>query len=199
MPLSPTDLTIEKKRLRAHFLEIRRALSPEQKQAMDRALCETVAALPEFRACRQLLCYAPTRGEIDLLSLARQALLLGKKVAFPISHPEDCTLTFHVIESLDELRVGTYGILEPPTNAPEIENTPDTLCLVPALSFDREGYRLGYGKGYYDRYLPHLQGVSVGLVYSDCLSERLPRNGTDRRVHRIFTEKGELLPNEPQS
>lgn len=197
MPLLPTDPVTEKKELRAHFLNLRRALSPEEKQQMDRALCDTVVALPEFDACRLLLCYTPTRGEIDLLPLAKQALTFGKAVAFPISHPDDCTLTFHIVRSLDDLRAGTYGILEPPSDAPRIETAPDTICLVPALSFDRTGYRLGYGKGYYDRFLPTFQGISVGLIYSACLCRRLPRNETDRPVHRIFTEKGELLPNEP--
>ena len=197
MPLLPTDLITEKKQLRAHFLKIRQTRSPEQKEQIDRALRDAVTALPEFRACTRLLCYAPTRGEIDLMPLAKQALAMGKEVAFPISHPEDCTLTFHTVKSLDELVSGTYKIPEPPSHAPQIQSTPDTLCLVPALSFDREGYRLGYGKGYYDRFLPTFQGICVGLIDSECLSERLPRNDTDRCVHRIFTEKGELLPNEP--
>lgn len=199
MPLSLTDPVIEKKLLRTQYLQLRGALSPEQKQQMDEALRQTVLALPEFQSCGCLLCYAPTRGEIDLLPLARQALAMGKEVAFPISHTEDCTLTFHTVTSLDQLTVGAYGILEPPKDAPKAQNHPKTLCLVPALSFDREGYRLGYGKGYYDRFLPTFRGMSVGLIYSDCLSNRLPRNETDRPVHRIFTEKGEPLPNEPQS
>lgn len=196
MPLSLTDPVIEKKRLRAKYLELRGALSLKEKQRMDEKLRQTVLALPEFQSCRCLLCYAPTRGEIDLLPLARQALSMGKKVAFPISHPEDCTLTFHTVKNLDELVTGTYGIPEPPSSAPQSPNTPDTLCIVPALSFDREGYRLGYGKGYYDRFLPNFRGTAVGLIDSVFLCDRLPRNDTDRCVHRIITEKGELLLNE---
>ena len=197
MPLLPIDLITEKKQLRAHFLKIRQSRSPEEKEQVDRALRDAVAALPEFSACDCLFCYAPTRGEINLLPLAKQALAMGKTVAFPISHPENCTLTFHTVKSLDELVVGTYGILEPPSSAPQIQSTPDTICLVPALSFDQEGFRLGYGKGYYDRYLPTFRGICLGLIDSNCLSDQLPRNATDRRVHRIFTEKGEFLPNEP--
>ena len=165
---------------------------------MDNTLRQTVLSLPEFGACRRLLCYAPTRGEIDLLPLAEQALALGKEVAFPISHPEDCTLTFHTVKNLDELTAGVYGILEPPADAPQLKNSTDALCLVPALSFDREGYRLGYGKGYYDRFLATFRGSCVGLVYSVCLWDRLPRNDTDRAVQRIFTEKGEIVPHETQ-
>lgn len=198
MPQSPTDVQTDKKRLRTKILDRRRAIPEEEKRQLDEALCEALLRLPEFETCRLLLCYYPVRGEIDLLPLARHAWALGKQVAFPVSHTEDCTLTFHKVGSLDELVAGAYGIPEPRESVPHATDFTDALCLVPALSFDRDGYRLGYGKGYYDRFLSEFHGRSVGLVYSRFLRDRLPRNETDHAVDRILTEKGEPLPHETQ-
>ena len=194
MPLLPTDLITEKNQLRTHFLKLRQSRSPEQKEQVDRALRDAVTAFDEFQSCRCLLCYAPTRGEIDLMPLAKEALAMGKEVAFPISHPEDCTLTFHTVKSLDELVTGTYGIPEPPSHAPQFKNTPDTICLVPALSFDREGYRLGYGKGYYDRFLSSFEGGSAGVIYKEFILDRVSQSRYDRSIDAIVCEEGIIIP-----
>ena len=196
MPPSPIDLAAEKAALRRELLALRRSFSPWERERWNDDLCQAVGASDAFALCELLLCYCPVRGEADPLPLARLALRLGKRVAFPVSHVEDCTLSFHAVGSLDELTTGAYGIPEPPVSSAPITDFSQALCLVPALSFDRDGYRLGYGKGYYDRFLSRFDGVSVGVVYSPCLRDRLPRNGTDLAVDRIFTEKGELLPHE---
>lgn len=189
---SPIDPFAEKKELRRQILEERRALPPEEKRALDASLCVALTSLPEWENCRLLLCYSPVRGEIDLLPIARQALLCGKQVAFPISHTDRYALSFHPVESLDELTAGAYGIPEPPASREAITDFSGALCLVPALAFDRDGYRLGYGKGYYDRFLSEFCGISLGLVYTRFLRDRLPRAETDRAVNRILTEKGAL-------
>ncbi len=196
MPLSRTDLPNEKAKLRAQILHERGAISQEDRSAWDTAIRDAVCRSPEFEACRVLLCYSPVRGEIDLLPLARHAMTIGKQVAFPVSHTKDCTLTFHTVDRVEDLVTGAYGIAEPPLTFPIVTNTSEALCLVPALSFDLNGYRLGYGKGYYDRFLSSFRGVSLGLVYHALLRDRLPRNDTDRAVDRILTEKGEPMPHE---
>ena len=159
---------------------------------MDRALCEQVASHPFFASCELLLLFSPTKGEPDLLPLADLARSLGKQVAFPLCHKEDHTLTFHLVSSPDELSTGAYGILAPSPDAPMPRLTENTLCLLPALSFDRQGYRLGYGGGYYDRFLSNFPGRTVGPIYSCLVSESLPMEEHDKAVHQIITERGTL-------
>ena len=180
----------EKKELRAHYREIRNRLSPESRKHLNGAICSNLATLPCFVAADTVLFYYPIQSEPNLLSLARYAKELGKRVAFPISDEATCTLTFREVSSIESMTVGAYGIPEPSNTDPIVTDFSHALCIVPALSFDPFGYRLGYGKGYYDRFLANFSGVSVGVLYSCCLDERLPRGAYDRAVHQIVTEKG---------
>ena len=117
-------------------------------------------------------------------------------MAFPISDPKTCTLSFRLVSSLSELSPGAYGIFEPTADAPFAENDFLTLCVVPAVSFDRFGFRLGYGKGFYDRFLADFHGKSVGLIDSRLLTDSLPRDEFDKSVDLIITEREEWIPYE---
>ena len=98
-----------------------------------------------------------------------------------------------IVQSLDELKTGAYGILEPPEDAPVYEPEKDTgaaVCFVPGLVYDKAGYRLGYGKGFYDRYLSAFSGCTIGVVYSDYILPVVPRGRFDVSVDILLTEKG---------
>ena len=198
MQPSQIDVAADKARLRKEALALRASLSAEERSEWNGRICDTILRSDAFLSCRTLLCYSPVRGEIDLTPVVEQALSMGKQVAFPVSHTENYTLTFHPVHSLQELRTGAYQIPEPNGTIPAIADFSDALCLVPALAFDRDGFRLGYGKGYYDRFLAVFGGHAVGAVYTACLWDRLPRHDTDRSVDQIFTEKGDILPYEIQ-
>ena len=195
MPCLPTDA---KKTLRRELRAQRRAIDPERKATLDAALVARAIQTKAFSNAELLLLYAPLPDEPNLLPLAEEAWKQGKQVAFPISLTDTHTLGFHIVESLDELIEGSYGILEPPTTAPIVTKTKGALCLVPALAFDKEGFRLGYGEGYYDRFLAEFQGTSLGLFYHEFLQNALPRGTYDRAVDLLITEKGVLLPDENQ-
>ena len=203
MPFLPIDLSAknrkkEKERLRVYFRAIRKRLSGESRCLLDSALLSNTVVLPEYRNATLLLCYYPVRGEPNILHLARHALKEGKELAFPVSDPDSCTLTFRKVTSMQQLIPGAYDIPEPDETCPAVTDFSGALCIVPALSFDRSGYRLGYGKGYYDRFLCDFPGVSLGLAYSYCLTDRLPTDSHDQPVDRIITEKG-VLPDEERS
>lgn len=197
MPLSPIDPKNQKATLRKAFLQQRSEMVEDEHTRVSEALVAALAKHPDFLKAQTILLYYPIRKELSILPLAEKAFSLGKAVAFPISDPKTCTLSFHRVSSLSELSEGTYGIPEPRLDAPVFDNNSLTLCVVPALSFDRCGYRLGYGKGYYDRFLTTFRGKSVGLVPSSFLSDSLPHDNYDKRVDLIFTERGELIPDEP--
>ena len=192
----PTDLLSDKVALRRYLRALRDGLSAPLRAEWSRTMARTLLELDCYQQSRTLLLYAPIRSEVDLLCLVEQALADGKQVAFPVSHMEDCTLTFHLISGMEELTEGTYGIREPREGAPRLEELSHALCLVPALAFDRQGYRLGYGKGFYDRFLADFDGASVGICFGDCLFDRLPRHPHDRRVDLILTEGGAVTPDE---
>ncbi len=192
----PTDLSGDKSALRRYFKSVRDGMSPELRESLSRAMVKRLIQLPCYRDCEVLLLYAPIQSEADLLPLAEHALARGKIVAFPISHTEDCTLTFHQITQMSDLQAGAYGIREPNGNLPAITKPSRALCLTPALAFDGFGYRLGYGKGFFDRYLSSFCGISIGICFGDCLCDRLPHHPHDRRVDLILTEGGVITPHE---
>ena len=101
-------------------------------------------------------------------------------------------MTFHYVTSLSELSPGRYGILAPPEENAIYTPIPTTLCLVPGMVFDRHGYRIGYGGGYYDRFLRDFDGSAVGLVYRDHLLPSLPHGRYDLAVSALVTEDGIL-------
>ena len=191
MPYLPT-----KRELRRDFIARRRALPPETKAAWDALLVSNTVHTKQFQSAAVLLLYAPLADEPNLLPLAEAAFAGGKQVAFPISHTDTHTLTFHTVGSIDDLQEGAYGILEPPCDAQTVTNTKNALCIVPALAFDKHGFRLGYGGGYYDRFLSEFQGISLGLFYHEFLHNELPRGNFDRAVDLLISEKGVRLPDE---
>ena len=168
----------------------RLAISDESLDISSRILCNKILALKEFLDADAVLLYSPTKNEPNLLPIAEAALKAGKKVAFPISITKSCTLDFREISSLTELTSGTYGIPEPPFNATKPTLTKKSLCIVPALAFDKKGFRIGYGKGYYDRFLSQFEGISAGAVFSSHTCDSLPTEPTDIPVNIIITETG---------
>lgn len=182
----------EKNALRDQYKAMRRALPPEEKAAMDRKITDRIRSLVSYRYVDTLLLYYPKSTEIDTLPLAKSALEAGKKVAFPVTG-ENGRMEFRLVENLDsDLAPGKFGIPEPLPSCSLFEKNgrSSALILVPALAFDKEGFRLGYGKGYYDRYLEDFIVTSVGLVYQDFIADRLPRGRFDQAVDLLVTEKG---------
>ena len=186
--MSHTEIAEQKAALRRLLKQRRAAIPHADKQEADRLLCERLLAHAAFRSCRILLTYAPTGSEPQILSLATEALRQGKRVAFPRCGKQG-QMRFHFVSSTEELVSGAYGIREPSESAPVYEGEAQALCVVPALAFDKDGYRVGYGGGYYDRFLATFCGVSCGLTYEACLYDTLPRGEFDRPVTLWITEK----------
>ena len=99
-------------------------------------------------------------------------------------------MSFYVISSLDELSVGTFGVREPDRNFNKrLEDFENSIIIVPGVSFSRDGHRLGYGGGYYDRFLQNYRGKSVGLCYEDMISDSIPVQEHDIAVNILITDK----------
>ena len=180
----------DKRRARLELSKIRADIY--DRDEYSKSLCDGIAMLKDYEDADILLLYFPTRSEPDLTLLARLAWRDGKRVAFPISRTDSLTLDFRIVRDLDELAAGAYGIFEPRESAPMAALTERTLCVVPALAVDRDGYRLGYGKGYYDRFLSSFVGRSLVAIHSSLVCERLPRNDTNIPLNTIITETGAI-------
>lgn len=186
------EIRVQKNKIRSVYMEKRRNLSPEIRTFYSDKICERFMALVTYRYADALLMYAPQGHEIDVTRIAKHALANGKTVAYPRCDTSGSTMEYHIITSLDQLERGSYGIMEPSPKLPvyDVKSTEKAVCLVPALVYDKCGYRLGYGKGYYDRYLAAFNGAKVGLVYDDFIVPHVPRGRYDLAVDVLVTEKG---------
>ena len=182
-----------KKDLRNKYKQIRNDMPAELKTAYDKAICDALLSLASFRFSETILMYAPINGEIDVMPIAESALALGKKVAFPVCDPETHTMKFKYVSSTEFLEPGHYSIFEPSAELETVTVFSKSICLIPGIIFDTQGYRVGYGKGYYDRFLADYDGTKFGLVYSDFILDMVPRGRFDRHVDVLISEKGVRL------
>ncbi|MBQ8248351.1 MAG: 5-formyltetrahydrofolate cyclo-ligase [Clostridia bacterium] len=186
------EIRRRKNDIREKYKALRAAIPHEKKLQMDEKICNTFISLATYRYASVLLMYSPKGDEVNVLPIAERALKDGKQVAFPRCIPETHDMEYHYVTSLDQLKPGTYGLLEPTPDLPRYDraSTAPSACIIPALVYDKNGFRLGYGKGYYDRYLGSYIGSKVGMIYSDYIIDSLPRGRFDLSVDFIATEKG---------
>ena len=179
----------------------RNAITLDKKRELDTKICNRIISLVSFRYAETVLLYAPVNSEIDISPVAEAALSAGKRVAYPRCIPGSSEMKFHFISSTEELSPGYMNIPEPSESAPEFDRseTADSgkcLCIIPELAFDKRGYRIGYGKGYYDRYLSGVDLMKAGVIYSELLVDRVPNGRFDLKVDFIVSERGVVLTNE---
>lgn len=187
-PFDPEAIRTAKRALRARWLAERAALPPETVAAASEAVRRYVEAWPPFQAARTVLAYMAFRNEIDLTPLLDHHP--EKHWALPrIAGPG--ALTLHRYRP-GALRRHPYGMLEPAPECPLVEPEAIELAFIPGVAFDHYGFRLGYGGGYFDRLLPRLRGLTVGVTYARFVVEALPHTPDDGRVQWILTEAGWL-------
>lgn len=188
-----TPIKKEKDAIRKSCAERRNQMTSEEHKSFDEKIIQTATSLVSFRHADIILLYAPIKSEIDVMPIFELAKEKGKKVAFPKCNTEERTMKFHFVDSLEELSPCAYGIREPSEDAPiyDPETTQGSaLCFVPGLAFDVYGYRLGYGKGYYDKFMNSFTGSCVGLAYTHQILPCLPKGKFDKHCDVMITEKG---------
>ena len=149
------DIRLVKKELRDRMKELRRNLPPADKAAKDAAILNRVTALPEYQKARLLLTYVSTAIEVDTHALIARALADGKRVAVPYCIPGKTEMLFCQIGGMEDLSPGTFGVLEPnPELQPVLTDFSHSICILPGLSFDLQGYRLGIMTDFY----PNIMG-----------------------------------------
>lgn len=196
----PVDRPTDKAALRRHYESLRASVAPGDRAAWETAILQRLLALPAFRDAPLVTGYVATRGEIDLTPLWHATVEAGKTYALPVSltGAHDGVLSFCATPGFvpKALIRGRFGIAEPPADFPVLDprDLSGAVLVVPGLCFDDEGYRLGYGGGYYDRYLTTLRSLgvavtTVGLAFSVCHVPLLPHEPHDRAVDLILDER----------
>lgn len=184
------DIRELKRGIRSRSREFREALSPERKALLDGKILSRVLALREYAGAGTVYTYVSKPIEVDTLGLIAAAWKAGKRVAVPRCVPGTRKMEFFEIASREDLAPGSFGVSEPvPERCRPAAADARSLCVVPGFSFDSRGFRLGYGKGYYDRFLADFPGVTVGLCYSGCNRWNLPHGFYDRHVDILVTER----------
>lgn len=128
--------------------------------------------------------------EVDTIPIIEQAWFEKKLVAVPKCHPRDKSMEFFLMKGFDELETVYFGLREPdPTRTIPCEKSTMDLILVPGLIFDKKGYRIGFGGGYYDRFLTDYNGTTVSLAFYEQVKEELEHETFDIPVSKIMTDE----------
>jgi len=169
---------------------MRRAIGSVKRKRCDQVICERVMKLEEYQAAPLVLSYISFGNEVDTKGFITKTLKLGKQVAVPKCHSGK--MNFYLIDSLADVHPSYMGILEPDVDTKKIvtqKMQKGSVCIVPGLVFDCDGYRVGYGGGYYDKYLAFYMGEKIGLARSMQVSSNpLPIGPQDVRVDTLVTE-----------
>lgn len=183
---------MEKPEWRKIFLTARRALSYFQRTAYSSSVQQRVLSHPAWQRARTVGAYIALPDEVQTGALLHHAWARGKQIAAPVVDPMRQQLVFHKLSRPSDLRPRLHGVLEPPRSRPITHERLD-LLLVPGVGFDENGFRLGFGKGYYDRLLGSCRAFRMGLAFEAQLTRRLPAQAWDVPVDCIATEK-RLIP-----
>lgn len=176
---------LDKRALRREIAAQKRALSPAQIEAASADLTAQLLAHPLFRAARSLYAYLSYNQEVRTLPLIRQAQALGKRVAVPKVYGET-DMRFLWLDDPSRIAPGAFGIPEPVDDGPEADD-PAALVLMPGLAFDPQGHRLGYGGGFYDRFLAAEPHPTIALCYAFQLLPRLETEAHDIPVDAVLS------------
>lgn len=187
-----STIDLEKKELRLQVREELSALSRSELVRGDNALFARFLALPQVEAAEIIFAFWGIPGkEPDTARLIRELVRRGKTVGLPRMLPGRRMEVRRCDPDRPLVKV-SFGISEPGEDCPLIQREDIDLTLVPAVCYDRRGFRLGFGGGYYDRWLEHFSGVTVGLCREAVLQDRVPTEAHDAKVGILLTE-GESL------
>ena len=174
-----------KNKIRNELIEKRNRLSVYEVLEKSNRIISKLIEMEEFRKAKKLLCYVSFDNEVYTHGLIKE-YAKEKKIAVPVVRGNELILSY--INDWKELSTGAYGILEPKkikmANPQEIE-----VAILPGIAFDKRGYRIGYGKGYFDRLLPKMNALKIALAFDFQLLDSLPNEKHDVKMDMIITEK----------
>ena len=179
---------MDKKQLRKELVEKRKNIPKDKKAIYDKEISRKIIECDYFKKAEQVLVFASTDDEFNTHLIIEACRLENKKVFFPLCLDKCGNMKFFRVDSTDDLNIGMYNIPEPKSHCDEHIQKDNDLVIVPCLSVDKNGYRIGYGKGYYDRFLNDFCGISICPCYDELTSDRLPTDDFDIKINVVVTQ-----------
>lgn len=180
---------MDKKILRKRLIEKRKSLDKAEKAKWDKIISEKIINTDYFKNAEQVLVFSSTDDEFDTRYIIERCRESYKRVFYPRCIDKDGNMSFFKVDSVGDLTFGSFGILEPNETCKKYIPQDNDLVIVPCLSADRQKNRIGYGKGYYDRFLKDFNGVSISPCYDILLEDEIPTDKYDMQINIIVTDK----------
>ena len=182
--------TVEKARLRKQLLDQRESLSLDYIKIASGKIRDNLRKIDHYRSAQSIGGYFAIGSEVRTQDILQEILNAGKELALPRVEKKD--LVFKKISSFSDLEIGNFSIMEPKERCETVKKL--DVVLVPAIALTREGYRLGYGFGYYDRYLHGKHSKNIALSYYKQVVKSIPHEDHDVRMYCIATEYEIIYP-----
>lgn len=178
--------------LREKAIKKRKNIS--NKGEKDALIEKKLISFDEYKRAKTVLIYVSLDDEVKTDNIINQAMLDKKQIAVPFCRDNIGNMDFYIINSLSQLEKGRFNVREPKIYECEIlKDFSNSVIIVPGLLFDKKGYRLGFGKGYYDRFLKNYKGKSIGLCYDEMIASEVPISEYDKKVDYIITQSNILI------
>ncbi|GHU85875.1 5-formyltetrahydrofolate cyclo-ligase [Clostridia bacterium] len=182
------DLVAAKKTIRDLGKKAREEMDPGEKERREKVITERLVAMKEYKEANVLLTYFSSNLEISTRKLLEIAWQDSKIIGIPKYDKSTGTMAFYAVNSFQDIKVDENGFGEPSCKA-ILTDFGQSICVVPALIFDYRGFRIGYGTGFYDRFLATYPGTKIGVTLSALVQRAIPKEDTDVGVDYIVTEK----------
>ncbi len=188
------DRVIEtKKGFRKEMIEKRKEIPGDEVAKKSEIIKDKFIGYPEYKNADIIMVYLSFKNEVDTMPIIEKALGNSKKITVPKTYPKTKKMIPALIKDLEEdVTIGNYGIPEPRDDKLSLVDPTDVdLVVVPGVAFDLDGYRLGYGGGYYDRFISELREdvILAAVSFEEQIVDKVPLNKWDKKVHLVFTEK----------
>ena len=177
---------VEKARLRKQFLDARDALSLDFIKITSKQIQDNLRKIDFFRSAESIGAYYSIGSEVHTQDILQEILNAGKQLSLPKVVKND--LVFKKITSFSELEPGNFSVMEPKDRCEDVKDL--DVIIVPAIALTRDGFRLGYGFGYYDKFLHGKKLKTIALSYAKQIIKSFPRDDHDIKMNCIVTEDG---------
>ncbi|OLS03052.1 5-formyltetrahydrofolate cyclo-ligase [Tissierella creatinophila] len=182
---------MEKKLIREQILKKRKTLSEETREIYSQKITNKLLASSHYMNAKTIMCFISFSDEVDTHDFIKSAIQDGKKIVVPVTFPKTHELKPSRVKDFNELEPGYYNILTPKKEFERFIDPKDIdLVITPGVAFRKDGYRVGYGGGYYDRFLSKIPNtITIAICFSIQLVDELPTDSFDIPVDYIYTEK----------
>lgn len=177
-----------KKEARQQVKEWMKKLDKNYIEKADQSIFKQIKELKEFREAKTIFCYASMKNEVDTWQLITLALKQGKNVGVPLCIGKGI-MEVRQIHALEDFEEGAYGIMEPSRNCPVLSKEKIDMAVIPCVSADREGRRLGHGAGFYDRFLDGVTFPKILVCYKELMMDQVPTEEHDILMDQVVCDE----------